>query len=76
MAIKNLFGRGIGFNAGLVKWVVTRGYDIGASGTLPNAILGSVILQCQNSGNIITEANELGQIVLEPSQLAGIIIEP
>ncbi len=28
MAIKNLFGRGIGLTGGLIKWVVTRGYDI------------------------------------------------
>lgn len=28
MAIKNLFGRGIGFTGGVVSWIVTRGYGL------------------------------------------------
>ncbi len=30
MAIKNLFSRGIGHTGGEIKWVVTRGFGIGA----------------------------------------------
>ncbi len=30
MAIKNLVCRGIGFTGGFIKWVVTRGLDIGS----------------------------------------------
>ncbi len=33
MAIKNLFGRGVGFNGGEIHWVVTRGYGVGGSPT-------------------------------------------
>jgi hypothetical protein len=40
VAIKRLFGRGIGFNDGAITWVVTRGYSIGAAVQSIYAIIG------------------------------------
>ncbi len=67
MAIKNLFGRGIGFNAGLIKWVVTRGYDIGGGVVhLPNACLGDVSLDFDVQGDIEFDVDRIAAVGVEP----------
>ncbi len=67
MAIKNLFGRGIGFNAGLIKWVVTRGYDIGGGAVhKPNALLGDVTLDYENEGDVGIDVDQIAAVGVEP----------
>lgn len=43
---------------------------------LPNAVLGNVVLLCQNRAGIVIEPNDRADVILEPNQLAGIVIEP
>ncbi len=67
MAIKNLFGRGVGFTGGLIKWVVTRGYDIGGGPVhLPNALLGDVTLDYENEGDVGIDVNQIAGVEVQP----------
>lgn len=55
MAIKNVFGRGIGFASGVISWVVTRGfgaYGGAAPPAAPVALTGHVAIHPRFTGRV------------------------
>ncbi len=67
MAIANIFGRGIGHTGGLIKWVVTRGYDIGGGPVhLPNALLGDVAIEYEQEGNVAFDVDQIAGVSVQP----------
>lgn len=73
MAIKNLFGRGIGLTDGLIKWVVTRGYSMGASA---EALTGTLGLAPSLTGTLGVASSLSGTVAIANSLPGTLTLEP
>lgn len=69
MGIKNLFGRGIGFNAGEVGWVVTRGYGQGPATVVPDPLEEPLVIDFGE--RVFTLRFLVGEVLPIPMTLKG-----
>lgn len=76
MAIRNLFGRGIGLTGGLIKWVVTRGYSIGEAVAQAGALTGTLTLSPSLTGTVSCDASLSGTVAIANSLTGTLTLEP
>lgn len=69
MAIKNLFGRGLGFNSGAIHWIVTRGYGAAPTGPAPetDAYQGTLLTRPALDGAVSTMPKYSGVVLTFPA---------